>query len=723
MYKSRHLLGFISLSFALNAYAGTVISVTTTTDENGENLQNCSIREAVTAINTRTTFGGCPAGHPFLTNTIQLENKTYVLTRGELIPKKEMTFAGFDTSLAEEKDPITRLKPKRMPATTEILGNGTDRLFNTSVEKFTLHIKDLILANGHATTGAIILAGGQVNVINSLIKNSQASVQGGAIHLEGNNANLNSTDSIWQNNQSPVGAVISMSCAVGLNPTTHAVSFLRNLILENGNNQTFSVIDGCGNSTISIDTSTITQNTVATSATLDSGVIFAKNLQKQGKLELSYATIVENNGTSAITYGDLSDLIFQSSILAFNNGLSCVDGTQNADSPVLYVGAHNALQNCTLPAKASDPNAALGTAFDNQIIASNIILNSELNPLDYYGGVTKTYLPKASSIYILDKGLSAGACVGRTDQRASSSHGETNSSIKDACDIGAIERRVATASNEVSLIVNNRDDTNRLGEANLFINDIPSEDDTTSPPSATGLRGDFGKLANGDFNVTLTDNAQGRCSVVQPSTSKEERPYIQFDNKGFLLAGTQAVVCKYTFVDSYGQISTDGQVAFRVVNKAPIAEDDTFTLPSNATRVLIDLAKNDSDKNDGIYGKLCSSDTVKCNGGHYIRIVTNPMTGSIEGDKANCPDFDDANKYQCFKGDIYYRTNSTLSPFNDSFTYVVYDDDLTISNAATVTIINQAGQNEEQNSGSLGWGSLLVLAGFTVYRRRKYRFV
>ena len=719
MYKSRHLLGFISLSFALNAYAGPVITVTTTADENGENLQACSIREAVQAINTRIAFGGCPAGHPFLSNTIQLENKTYILTRGELIPKKEMTFAGFDTSLAEEKDPITRLKPKRMPAATEILGNGTDRLFNTSVEKFTLHIKDLVLANGRATTGAIILAGGQVNVINSIIKNSLATVQGGAIHLEGNTANLNSTDSVWQNNQAPIGAVISMSCAVGLNTTKHTASFLRNLILDNGNNQTRSIIDGCGSSTITINTSTITQNTVATSATLDNGVLFTKNLQTQGKLELSYATIVANNGTSAITYGGLGDLTFHNSILAFNNGLSCVDGSKSTDSPILYIGTNNALQNCTLPAKKSPPQSTS----NDQIIASNILLGSELHPLDYYGGVTKSYLPKTSSIYILDKGFSTLACVGRTDQRASSSHAETNSSVKDACDIGAIERRVATASNEVSLIVNNRDNTNRLGEANLFINDIPSEDDTTLPPLTQGLRGDFGKLANGDFKVTLTDNAQGRCTVVQPKTPEEERPYIQFDNKGFLLAGTQAVVCKYTFVDSFSKTSTEGQVAFRVVNKAPVAENDTFTLSSRETRVLINLVTNDSDKNDGIYGKLCSSDTVKCNGGHYIRIVTNPMTGTIEGNKANCPDFDDANKYQCFKGDMYYRTNSTLSPFNDSFTYVIYDDDLTISNAATVTIINQAGQSEEQNSGSLGWVSVLVLAGLAVYRRRKYRFV
>jgi hypothetical protein len=102
--------------------------------------------------------------------------------------------------------------------------------------------------------------------------------------------------------------------------------------------------------------------------------------------------------------------------------------------------------------------------------------------------------------------------------------------------------------------------------------------------------------------------------------------------------------------------------------------------------------------------------------------VSNPALGTIQGDSRACPDHTDTNKFICYRGDLTYIPKNTLAPFNDSFTYVIYDNDLGVSQAATVTIINQAGQ-EEQSSGSLGWVSVLVLAGLAVYRRRKYRFV
>jgi LPXTG-motif cell wall-anchored protein len=163
---------------------------------------------------------------------------------------------------------------------------------------------------------------------------------------------------------------------------------------------------------------------------------------------------------------------------------------------------------------------------------------------------------------------------------------------------------------------------------------------------------------------------------------------------------------------------------FRTINKPPVATDDSYTLPSGTSSISLDLLSNDHDKNDGIYGGLCTdANNVNCNG-FYIRVVSQPTVGVIEAErKGNCPDYDDGNKYTCYGGRITYRSKNTLSPFDDKFTYVVYDIDKTASNAATVTIINQTGANEESGSGSLGLFSLLGLGGLAFYRRFRKSYV
>jgi CSLREA domain-containing protein len=60
---------------------GASISVTITADEYGGLSTGCSLREAITAANTNTTFGGCTAGSPIGGDTILLPAGTYSLTR------------------------------------------------------------------------------------------------------------------------------------------------------------------------------------------------------------------------------------------------------------------------------------------------------------------------------------------------------------------------------------------------------------------------------------------------------------------------------------------------------------------------------------------------------------------------------------------------------------------------------------------------------------------
>ena len=110
------------------------------------------------------------------------------------------------------------------------------------------------------------------------------------------------------------------------------------------------------------------------------------------------------------------------------------------------------------------------------------------------------------------------------------------------------------------------------------------------------------------------------------------------------------------------------------------------------------------------------------------KYLEDPMAEEIiqsnlsEGDQIEI-DYDEEKKYRCYGGTITYRSKNTLDHCDDKFTYVVYDIDKTASNAATVTIVNQTGVNEESGSGSLGLFSLLGLGGLAFYRRFRKSYV
>src|SRR6476659_5279322 len=63
--------------FEAPAWAAT-IPVTTTADESGATPTACSLREAITAANTDSAVGGCPAGSG--ADIISLPAGTYTLT-------------------------------------------------------------------------------------------------------------------------------------------------------------------------------------------------------------------------------------------------------------------------------------------------------------------------------------------------------------------------------------------------------------------------------------------------------------------------------------------------------------------------------------------------------------------------------------------------------------------------------------------------------------------
>ncbi len=700
--KFLHALCLASALVATQSHARTAINVNTTKDENGENSLNCSLREAIIAVNTRVAFGGCNAGELYGTNTINLKNETYKLTKGELTISHEVTIEGFNTTSTTLQDTIQSFRLRRMPPSTTIDGN-LQRIFNSSVDKSSLHLKNLIITHGNADFGGAILAGGQVSTSNTIFTENEASDSGGVIYLSGRNATVLFGESTLTKNKADKGAVLGMSCTDHLAPVSRSITITGSSIIGNGVANTTSIIHGCGQIGLAINASTIAQNTAKASGGI---LYFVDDIDKASSLDIKSSTLVENKLAPTLAYGLLGALALNQSIIAFND-VGCV---AQAGSKTTYnggnsVGGYNTIQNCTFNYSKTDLTPKTDINLDD---ASNAGANidTELHPLANYGGFTDTYLPKLSSKYILNRAFTT---LCDADQRGN----ETPLKSTDICDTGSVERRNAVAVFDSSITIDNKNETNRISETDVLANDQTSETETS--------RGTFGKDANGNYLVELTVNPNNQCSIIQRTN---DRPLVRFDNKGQTLAEDQAVTCKYRFTDSNGNVSTEGELRFRTVNKIPVAGDDTYTLPIGATEIPLDLLANDSDKNDGIFGGLCSDPTnVNCNG-FFIRVVSEPTLGVIEAERTgNCPDYSDANKFRCYGGKITYRVKNAGSPFGDKFSYVVYDVDKAASNAATVTIINQAGAAEASNSGSLGWLSLFTLGGLAAYRRLRKSYV
>ena len=705
--KTLHTFFLASFFIATQSHARTIINVNTTNDENGENTLNCSLREAIRAVNDQQAFGGCNAGERFGTNIIALENATYILNKGEIVVTHDLTVAGISADNKDLIDNVALSKPKRLPPSTVINGN-LKRIFNTANDKnATLTLQNLVITDGKADLGGGILVGGTLSLENTIFINNTATTAGGAIYLSGRDATVTAANSTFTKNKGDKGAVLSMSCVDYLNPIARTITISKSSIINNGSSENNSIIDGCGQVNISIDTSTIAQNT----AKMTGGILnFVDNIDSLSSLQMLHITMVENKTAPALSYGRLGSLSLNSSVIAFNDrGCSVTNNSTTLYNGGDPAGGYNTLQNCPLQYfPSTTPVVKTDINLDDPINAG-ASFDTELLPLANYGGYTDSYLPKTTSKYILNRTLDS-LCV---DQRGNSS--PTNTAANN-CDIGSVERRVAVAIFDDTQVLTNKNDSDRIAEVDFLDNDIPSENDSAN--------GDFGKdPTTGQYLVTLTETADNRCSIVH--RSDDQRPLIRFDNKGIPLLENQApFICKYTFKDSNGNVSNAATLKFRIDNKLPVATDDTYTLPSGGDKISLDLLNNDNDKNDGIYGGLCTeTNNVNCNG-LYVRVVSSPSLGVIEAERTgNCPDYSDSNKFKCYGGNITYRANNVFSPFNDKFTYVVYDIDKTASNEATVTIINETGVVEENNSGSLGLLALLGLSGLAFYRRFRKSYV
>ncbi len=192
--------GFLAGAFALlvllvapAAANAVIITVNTTADEYGTGT-SCSLREAITAAQTNTSTGGCPAG--FASDTVSLPGGTYKITRAGAGEDGNST-GDFDITGSNALD----IQPASSNAHVIIDGNGIDRVFedlSSGLVKFLA-----VQVTGGKLTGfndgaGILNSVGVTALENVTVNDNSSEAQGGGVAVYNNVQVINST--IAQNN-------------------------------------------------------------------------------------------------------------------------------------------------------------------------------------------------------------------------------------------------------------------------------------------------------------------------------------------------------------------------------------------------------------------------------------------------------------------------------------------------------------------------------------------
>lgn len=459
--------GFLTLSvlatMSLMAAEDPTILVTTFADEDGENLSQCSLREAVTAAALHRAYGGCSKGDPYATNVkrIQLEEGTYILNR-ELTPNSNLYILGKEPADYSRPNAINNDYPAKTKIKTTISGKGTSRLFNTiQLNKPGLTLEGIILDGGYSlTAGGALLLGGSTQLNNVIIQNSEAST-GGAIYLNDVNSHLTITNSVIQKNHARTGSVLAMTCLDGLNYTARKIEINRSTLIENGAEASQSMLAFCGQPTVTIGASTLNLNTA--NAATGSIIQFSgqngstnTNLSPNATLGLLSNTIVKNKAAATLLYDGIAGKTLNYNVLAFNTGKSCKYNsgdisTVESANVIINSNAIHLKQNdiCELPTKAltDDVKKNLidldGTAFET--------IFSDLQQDKEYTDFIPMYFPRenTSGVDLVD--ASGSELCSDFDQRGirriRASESSALNAIKNTCDIGSTEVLRLTVQN------------------------------------------------------------------------------------------------------------------------------------------------------------------------------------------------------------------------------------------------------------------------------------
>lgn len=455
----------------LAATSSTPILVTTFVDEDGENNSACSLREALKTAADRKPYGGCQISDTSSTTTklIQLEAGTYLLDR-ELAPTVDIVVIGKVPADWSKKSVITNEYPAQTALKTTIDARGKSRIFNTTSNNSILNLTNIILANGRtAERGGAIYAGGNVNLQNTQVLNAQAEQSGGAIFLAGPSASLNIVSGLLKNNKAPLGSLLAMSCKNDNLYSKRDIKITGSSLIANGSTESSSMLEFCGEPTVTLGTNTIAQNTASLSngnLIKFTGDTLAGNepnnktsiLSNLSSLNLLSNTIVENNAYSTFLYDKLGLKVLSFNVLAYNNGgYSCryLLGSAEKQKDVGIGPVYNAL-SLKGDSKCDLPEEALPEKHTNIDVSSTSFqtLLTPLQPPSEFTAYLPLYYPinHNNKTDLIDVGAS-DCGLGNGDQlidqrnilRLTNGTLHYNPDSLNTCDIGSIELMKLTA--------------------------------------------------------------------------------------------------------------------------------------------------------------------------------------------------------------------------------------------------------------------------------------
>ncbi|MNH64825.1 hypothetical protein D3C73_168220 [compost metagenome] len=467
MKNYQKALGVITVIAAMPLMAQTTIKVTTFADEDNENMNACSLREAITAAEMRKSYGGCEVSAIDANYTIQLEGGTYTLNK-ELTPKIGLNIIGKEATDWERKGVLTNDYPAQKALETRINAGGKSRIFNTAVYQQPLTLTNIILENGKSTeSGGAIYAGADVTLKNSQILNSQAS-KGGAIYLGGNTASLTMSHSLIQNNgqTSTEGSILAMSCMFNTSYSARTISLDSNSFVNNGSASSISAFNFCGSPTATFTNNTIAQNIASpTNGSIlkftgdaDPSKNQTSNLSSASSLILQNNTIVENSANTTFLYDKLGNKKLDFNVLAFNNGSYACRYLLGAAAEEKDTGLDlrfNAL-NLTGNAPKCDVPKEVVPAGNTNIDIVNNVLNTLLEPLkgaNENNGFLPIYYPKNnfSATDLIDVDSESKVICQPQDQRglarlvSNTYYYQNLNKNQNSCDIGSVELMKLTA--------------------------------------------------------------------------------------------------------------------------------------------------------------------------------------------------------------------------------------------------------------------------------------
>lgn len=449
------------------AYAAT-IAVTTTADELDTNGA-CSLREAVRAANLNTGVGACAAGSATSLDTITVPAGTYVLTR---------TGADEEEGATGDLDVTGTLKITGAGAATTIIdGNALDRVINVK-KGAKLTLETATIQNGQvggvSTTedGGGIYNGATLTLTNAVVRGNQAYSLGGGIYNNGT-LTLNSTivsDNYTDNLGGGIYNAASRSAAIIKSTVSNngvlsegggiqnfgTMKMTSSMVSSNNaqhygggisNKGTLQLVTSTINGNVAPDgnaggllnssegTATLTNSTVSGNISWNEDGYDAGGIHNGGTMTLYNSTVTSNKGwTGGINNGVSSSATIINTIVAGNT--DPFDAPQDCRGTVTSQG-YNLISNtrdCTI---SGDTTGNL------------VNVGANLGPLQINSGPTLTHALQPGSPAIdagnpATPGSTATACA-KTDQRAVTRPADGNGDGVKRCDIGAVERKSASA--------------------------------------------------------------------------------------------------------------------------------------------------------------------------------------------------------------------------------------------------------------------------------------